>query len=119
MKLCDEADLSIRITEGHRTNKRQQELYEQGRTTPGSIVTNAKAGQSIHNYRCAFDVVFINGGYNRSDKDWQSIGKLGKSVGLSWGGDWKEFKDRPHFDLTFGYSWQDFQQNRVDLTKYY
>ena len=40
---------SVRLTETLRTNERQNELYEQGRTTAGPRVTNAKAGESSHN----------------------------------------------------------------------
>jgi len=118
LKLCKDNGLEVRITEGYRTLARQQELYNQGRTTPGAIVTNAKAGESLHNWKCAFDVVFVNGGYNRPNKDWQAIGKIGKSIGLEWGGDWVSFQDRPHFQLTLGYSLQDFQKNTVNYNNF-
>ena len=84
----------------------QQRLYNQGRTEPGQIVTNARPGKSYHNYALAFDVVDRDKGYNA---DWQAIGRIGKSIGLTWGGDWKNFKDRPHFQIK-GYTISELKQ---------
>ena len=39
IEVCNEAGLHIFVTEARRTTERQQELYAQGRTKPGSIVT--------------------------------------------------------------------------------
>ncbi|MBH8600228.1 M15 family metallopeptidase, partial [Thermoactinomyces sp. CICC 23799] len=47
---AEKAGLDILITDGLRTFAEQNELYAQGRTKPGKIVTNAKAGQSYHNF---------------------------------------------------------------------
>lgn len=54
---CEAAGLLIYIYEGHRTCQRQAELYAQGRTTKGPKVTKAGAGQSMHQYKLAFDFV--------------------------------------------------------------
>lgn len=65
------------LFEGHRTMERQNDLYAQGRTKGGSIVTYVKGGGSWHNYGLAVDIVF-----------WDS-----KHKGPSWGGpssQWKE-----------------------------
>lgn len=107
--------MPIRITEGYRSKERQDELYAQGRTKPGKIVTNAKGGQSIHQYGCAFDVVFVKTGYNG---DWNALGTLGKSLGFTWGGDFLKLKDRPHFEMTLGYPLSAFQKNQIDWTKF-
>ena len=93
------------VTSTYRDNESQNSLYSQGRTTAGRIVTNAKTGQSFHNYRCAVDVVpIVNGkpAWNVKDEVWQTIGKLGKAEGLEWAGDWKRFKEYPHFQYTGG-----------------
>lgn len=105
----------IRITEGLRTNERQTELYRQGRETPGKIVTNAKAGESLHNYGVAFDVVFVNTGY---EGDWETLGKIGRALGLEWGGDFKGLVDKPHFEMKLGKTLSDFRNNKVDYTQY-
>jgi len=102
-------DKKARILEGYRSIEKQNEYYEQGRTKPGKIITNAKGGQSFHNYRVAFDIYTT---------DYDKAGKIGKSLGLEWGGDWKTFKDLPHYELKKGYKIKDFQQNKVDYSKY-
>lgn len=98
-----------------RTFKEQNELYQIGRTKPGKIVTNAKGGQSFHNYGLAFDLVLIIDGKEASwdivkdfdgDKvsDWMECVSIAKKYGYEWGGDWAKFKDYPHFQKTFGKS---------------
>lgn len=99
------AGIDLLVTSTYRDNESQNALYAQGRTKPGKIVTNAKAGQSWHNYRCAVDVVPIVAGKPRwdvKDEVWQQVGKLGKAAGLEWAGDWKRFKEYPHFQYTNG-----------------
>lgn len=99
------AGIDLLVTSTYRDNASQEALYAQGRTAPGKIVTNAKAGQSWHNYRCAVDVVPIVAGKPRwdvKDEVWQQVGKLGKAAGLEWAGDWKKFKEYPHFQYTGG-----------------
>ena len=99
------AGVDLLVTSTYRDNASQDALYAQGRTKPGKLVTNAKAGQSWHNYRCAVDVVPIVAGKPRwdvKDEVWQQVGKLGKAAGLEWAGDWKRFKEYPHFQYTGG-----------------
>ena len=99
------AGIDLLITSTYRYNESQNALYAQGRTTPGKKVTNAKAGQSFHNYRCAVDVVPVVAGKPRwdvKDEVWQQVGALGKAAGLEWAGDWKKFKEYPHFQYTGG-----------------
>jgi len=86
-------------------------------------VTNAKGGQSIHNYGLAFDIVLLydndgNGTFEEaswsmikdfdkdSKADWMEVTNYFKSKGWQWGGDWQSFKDNPHFQMDFGYSWK-------------
>jgi len=109
---------AVRIVEGYRTFERQTELYNQGRTTAGAIVTNAKAGESLHNYGVAVDFVFRREGYNASSTLWALLGKVGKDQGFTWGGDWQGFVDRPHFELKQGYTTQEFKEGKVDYTKF-
>lgn len=104
----------IVIVQGLRTIEEQNELYAQGRTKPGQRVTNAKGGYSFHNFGVAIDFALLlpdgksvswdmkrDGNSNR-EADWQEVAKIGKSLGFAWGGDWKSFKDYPHFEMTFG-----------------
>ncbi len=109
---CDNAltgRARVRITQGLRTFKEQDDLYAIGRNRPGKKVTNAKAGQSIHNYGLAVDICLIIDGKTASwntvkdwdnDKvaDWYECVKIFAKHGWDWGGNWKTFKDLPHFE---------------------
>jgi len=108
----------IRLVQGFRSIAEQDRLYAQGRTTPGNIVTKAKGGESFHNYGCALDFTFRKHGNDAPKNLWETLGTIGKQHGLEWGGDWKRFVDRPHFQLTLGYSLSDFQKDKVDYSKY-
>ena len=102
---CEAEGIDLLVTSTYRDNDSQDALYAQGRTAPGRIVTNARSGQSYHNYRCAVDVVPIRNGkaiWDVKDPVWQRIGALGKAAGLEWAGDWKRFKEFPHFQYTGG-----------------
>lgn len=94
------------ITQGMRTFAESDALYAQGRTKPGNIVTNAKAGQSYHNYGLAVDFVNqVNGVAKWTvDDNWMKVVAVFKKHGFSWGGDWKSIKDYPHFEMSLGYS---------------
>ena len=98
----------LRVTQGYRSVEEQNRLYEQGRSTPGNIVTNAKGGQSYHNYGLALDVVKMD---ENGQPIWTAIdaniANNAKSVGFEWGGDWDSFPDYPHFQMTFGQSLDD------------
>ena len=108
---CDEQGITILITSTFRDNESQDVLYAKGRTTKGSKVTNAKAGQSFHNWRLAFDFVPVKDG----KAEWNDIelfnkcGHIGESVGLEWGGRFKRLKDLPHFQYTCGHDITYFQ----------
>jgi hypothetical protein len=117
ISLADWTGVPCRVTETYRSIERQNELYAQGRTKKGNIVTNAKGGESLHNYRVAFDIMPLKG-YNISNAQWAILGRLGTQLGLEWGGDWKGFVDKPHFQLTLGYKLKDFQKGTVDYTKF-
>ena len=87
---------------GFRTFAEQNALYAQGRTQPGKIVTNARGGESYHNYGLAVDLVpTVNGRptWNAPAKTWEAMGRAGEKQGLEWGGRWKGLVDTPHFQL--------------------
>jgi len=82
-------------------------------------VTNADSWQSIHNYGLAFDIVLLydkngDGTFETAswdnDKHWQTVVKFFKLKGYEHGGDWKTFKDAPHFQKTFGFDWKVLKQ---------
>lgn len=97
------------ISDTTRTVEEQENLWRQGRTRPGKIVTDARGGQSFHNYGLAFDVVPVGPlgvAMNKKNKlEWAAIGRYDtygrilQGIGLSWGFQMWGF-DRPHFQYT-------------------
>lgn len=110
-----------RVSCGLRTFEEQEKLFAQGRDKFGNIVdrakivTNSRAGESIHHYGLAVDFCFqgadpfLSKVPNGSDV-WNDLGRIGKAHGLVWGGDFRLFKDRPHFELTYGLSLQEIRR---------
>jgi peptidoglycan LD-endopeptidase CwlK len=94
------AGITIKVISALRTYKEQDALYAQGRSRPGKIVTNARGGYSNHNFGIAFDIgVFEGGSYLPESEKYKAVGVIGSDLGLEWGGNWKNFKDAPHFQL--------------------
>jgi peptidoglycan L-alanyl-D-glutamate endopeptidase CwlK len=94
------ASAVVKIISGTRTFAEQDILYAQGRTRPGKKVTNAKGGQSNHNFGVAWDIgIFKNGQYLDDSPLYANTGAIGESLGLEWGGHWKSIQDEPHFQV--------------------
>jgi peptidoglycan LD-endopeptidase CwlK len=92
--------ITIKVISGLRTYAEQDDLYAQGRTKPGNIVTNARGGYSNHNFGIAFDIgVFEGSSYLDESPKYKAVGVLGTDLGLEWGGNWKTIQDEPHFQL--------------------
>lgn len=92
--------IAIKVISGTRTYEEQDALYEQGRTKPGRVVTNARGGYSNHNFGIAFDIgVFEGGRYLDESPAYKAVGAIGMKLGLEWGGNWKTIQDEPHFQL--------------------
>lgn len=112
---CKSEGIDVLITSTYRDAESQNALYAQGRTTPGSKVTNAKAGQSYHNWRCAFDFApIVNGKAQWNDlKTFTRCGDIAESIGLEWAGRWKSFKELAHCQYTGGLTLADFQAGKT------
>ena len=92
--------ITVKVISGTRTYAEQDALYAQGRTKPGSKVTNARGGYSNHNFGIAFDIgIFEGSAYLDESPKYKVVGALGMELGLDWGGNWKTIKDEPHFQL--------------------
>jgi len=99
------------VTQGLRTFDEQQALFNQR-----PKVTNAMPGQSFHNYGLAFDFCLVQGDRTIWDtakdfdldgtSDWMEVVALFKSHGYAWGGNFRSISDKPHFEKTFGHTWQ-------------
>lgn len=115
---CKKQGINILITCGYRSIDEQNKLYAQGRTTKGQIVTNAKGGDSMHNYAMAIDFVpLVNGKADWNNIElFKKIGHIGLKVGFdSYGGDWKSFKDYPHLQWTGGMTLKDLKAGKRPL----
>lgn len=122
--------LRLRFTHTLRSFSEQEDLYALGRTKlvdkkgkKALKVTNAAPGESMHNYGLAFDIALLldldgNGTFeiaswdtkldtdNDLTADWTEVANHFKHLGWTWGGDWKNFRDYPHFEKSFGYTWR-------------
>ncbi|WP_328797084.1 M15 family metallopeptidase [Heyndrickxia sporothermodurans] len=112
--------ITVVITDDFRSAADQDRLYQKGRTAGGAIVTNAKGGESYHNYGLAVDFALKNrsgdiiwdmqyDGNKNGKQDWYEVVDIAKALGFSWGGDWVKFKDYPHLQMNFGLSISDLQ----------
>lgn len=124
---CDKAltgKAKVRIAQGLRTFAEQDALYAKR-----PKVTNAKGGQSVHNYGFAVDIVMIIDGKEASwdtakdwdgDKvsDWNECVKVFAKYGWDWGGNWKSFKDLPHFDKKGFNDWKVLSKLKRDKDNY-
>ena len=120
LAICKDRKKDVVIIETARTNEVQAAYYAQGRADLKTVndkrilaglpvisekenvkITNTKPGMSKHNSGKAFDVApAVNGKIMWNDSEsFRELGSIGKSVGLKWGGDWKSFKDSPHFEI--------------------
>jgi peptidoglycan LD-endopeptidase CwlK len=81
---CAKAGLEVAVISTYRDKQYQDYLYTLGRSRPGKIVTYARGGQSMHNYRLAFDfVVKHNGVIDWGDrKSYLAARKIGEGLGL-------------------------------------
>ena len=88
---CKDAGLDFIVTCTTRTIEEQKQLVASGKS---------KTMNSKHFIGKAFDIaVMKNGKVSWVFSDYAPYGVIGESIGLEWGGNWKRFKDGPHFQL--------------------
>lgn len=117
VKRAYQEGIFVQISAGYRSMDEQAKLYGQGRlgyfydgknysNLSKPRVTNAKPGQSYHNFGLAIDYFIVSDDGKNAiwtvDAKWKRVAAIGKSLGFSWGGDWSSFKDYPHLDMTGG-----------------
>lgn len=124
VRLTKQRGITIIITDGYRSHEEQTRIYNQGRTTEGDIVTNAKAGQSLHNYGLAIDFALKledgsviwdmeYDGNGNGKSDWMEVVAIAKEIGFEWGGDWDKFPDYPHLQMDFGLTIRELQRGKL------
>lgn len=106
LESCADAGLHVIVTCTLRSDAEQAALYARGRTEPGSIVTWARPGESLHQHGRALDVVPLRAGrpvWGTTGDDlalWRQVGDLGERAGLEWAGRWPaKRREFPHFQF--------------------
>jgi len=97
MRAEDELGVILVVTDGRRSWLEQKGIFQQGRTTPGKIVTDAQAGYSWHNFNRGADMYALEPGTRRilySYPEINGVGLIAEQEGLNWGG---SFGDLGHF----------------------
>lgn len=102
---CDKKGSRYYAISGTRTFAEQGELYAQGRTKPGDIVTKAKPGWSAHNYGVAGDsckdkdVVKAGLQPDWNLQEYKVLAVEAEALGLEAAFNWKSFQEGPHVQL--------------------
>jgi peptidoglycan L-alanyl-D-glutamate endopeptidase CwlK len=110
LKIIRDAGINARIISASRSYAEQDRLFRQGRSgSKGPIVTNARGGQSNHNFGIAWDIgIFTGTGkYLSNSPLYADAGRKVMSAHiprLEWGGNWITFKDTPHYQVATGIS---------------
>lgn len=116
LKRAYKEGITAQISDGLRTFSEQTALYAKGRTAPGNVVTNARAGQSYHNFGLAIDYFLTSDDGDKSlwnvNSDWIKVAAIAKSLGFEWGGDWNSFVDYPHLQMSDGLSLSQLRAGR-------
>lgn len=112
---CKSEGIDVLVYCTYRSGAEQDELYKIGRTLPGKRVTNAKAGDSVHQWRCAWDAVpLLSGKPQWSDNAaYARMGAIAEKFGIEWAGKWKSFKETAHFQYTGGLTLADLKAGKV------
>jgi peptidoglycan L-alanyl-D-glutamate endopeptidase CwlK len=113
-KAFEGRNVGVRFVQVFRSFEEQNRMFAQGRTTAGLKVTNARGGQSYHNYGLAVDFCLL---YDKNEDgkitkeeiiwdraadldkdkicDWMEVVMIFTKYGWKWGA---SFKDYPHFE---------------------
>jgi hypothetical protein len=98
VQACKARNIPVIAFEMLRTEERQNELYEKGRS-------KVKGKNGSHVWGCAIDIVHATRYWQLSRKEWDIIGAIGKEVArkrnitITWGGDWDSIYDPAHWQL--------------------
>lgn len=99
LALAEKQGLRALVTETVRDAEYQRMLAEKGYAAKGAVVPSFHANHA----GLAFDICKNETGHEYDDPAFfVKMGNLGKKVGFSWGGDWRSFPDRPHFQWDAG-----------------
>ena len=102
LALCKEAGLNVKVTQTVRDDAYQRYLVSKG------YASKKATRPTFHSVKAglAFDICKNVRGHEYDDATFFALcGQIGKQVGFSWGGDWKKFPDRPHFQWDNHLKW--------------
>lgn len=119
----DTFDITLKVIFGLRTFDEQAAIYAKGRTAPGPVVSNAKPGYSFHNYGLAIDIAELKDGKISWAVKYEQFKPISDKYKLKWGGTFKSLVDKPHYELSFGFTIRELfeKYNKKDFipgTKY-
>lgn len=97
--LADRYGMQTRVISGFRSPEKQAQLYAQGRTAPGPIVTYAQPGSSFHNHGMAVDLHPVSGDTKAYAAAVRRAFAENPGLGLRWGGNFKKLYDPAHIEL--------------------
>lgn len=97
IKKCADAGYPVLVTNTVRDAEYQAQLYKNG------YAKTALPSFHWDKVGCAFDICKNVKGQEYNDATfWRGVSKIGKEMGFTWGGDWKSFPDKPHFQWDNG-----------------
>lgn len=97
--LAEREGLHALVTETVRDSEYQKMLAKKGYAAAGAVTPSFHADHA----GLAFDICKNEKDHAYDDPAFFArMGELGKKVGFSWGGDWRSFPDRPHFQWDAG-----------------
>ena len=102
LALCKEAGLNVKVTQTVRDDAYQRYLASKG------YASKKATRPTFHSVKAglAFDICKNVRGHEYDDATFFALcGQIGKQVGFSWGGDWRKFPDRPHFQWDNHLKW--------------
>ena len=97
---CDSLGLDAMVYETYRTDALARVYYARGRTVkpPEKPVTNAHDNvHSWHGFSLAADVIHQTRPWDATPSGWVRVAQVFKRHGCAWGGDWRGFRDLPHY----------------------
>lgn len=122
---CAAVGIDVLTTSTFRDFESQTALFALGRTVMGADpgptrpmgrkVTNAKAGESYHNWRVAWDFVpIVNGKAMWNDLDaFRKCGEIAETLGIEWSGRWRDNPEMAHLQYTSGRTIADFKAEQA------
>ena len=114
---CKAEGVDVLVYCTYRSPEEQDELYKIGREAPGRKVTNAKGGDSLHQYRVAWDAVPLKLGKPQwgDSESYLKMGRIAESMGIEWAGRWKTMRETAHFQFTNGVTLAEFKSGKVKV----